>query len=113
MNKKKGYKLVSIMGSYAAEKEGKHDGLPVAEVEGDRDEDDMAVFGKRQQLKVRFSRVAMKVGALISNDKRNFGFFSMVGLTCTLMATWEGLFSYVFVFRDPRHIEDWDDLRIL
>ena len=42
------------MDSYAAEKEGMHNGLPVAEVEGDRDEDDMAVFGKRQQLKVRF-----------------------------------------------------------
>ena len=47
---------MNVMGSYAAEKEGMHDGLPVAEVEGDRDEDDMAVFGKRQQLKVRFRR---------------------------------------------------------
>ena len=42
------------MGSYVVDKEGMHDGLPVAEVEGDRDEDYMAVFGKRQQLRVRF-----------------------------------------------------------
>ena len=47
---------MNVMGSYAVEKEGMHDGLPVAEVEGDRDEDDMAVFGKRQQLKVHFRR---------------------------------------------------------
>ena len=44
------------MGSYAVEKEGMHDGLPMAEAEADRDEDDMAVFGKRQQLKVRLRR---------------------------------------------------------
>lgn len=44
------------MGSYAVDKEGMNDGLPMAEVEGDRDEDDMAVFGKRQQLKVLFRR---------------------------------------------------------
>ena len=44
------------MGSYAVDKEGMNDGLPMAEVEGDRDEDDMAVFGKRQQLKVHFRR---------------------------------------------------------
>ena len=42
---------VDIMSSYAA-KEGLQDGLPTAEVSGDRDEYDLAVFGKRQQLKV-------------------------------------------------------------
>ena len=52
----KGHKTAHVMGSYTAEKDGMHDGLPVAEVEGHRDEDDMAVFGKRQQLKVRFRR---------------------------------------------------------
>ena len=30
----------------------------------------------------------------------------MVGLTCTLMATWEGLFSYVLFLETLRHIED-------
>ena len=42
---------MDIMGPYAA-KEGLQDGLPTAEVNGDRDEYDLAVFGKRQQLKV-------------------------------------------------------------
>ena len=37
----------------------------------------------------------------------------MVGLTCTLMATWEGLFSYVFFFENPHYIEDRHDLRSL
>jgi len=44
-----------------------------------RDEVEMAHLGKRQQL------------------KRNFGFMSMLGFSCTLMITWEGLFS-VFVY---------------
>ena len=56
---------MDVVGSYAA-KEGLQDGVPVAEVEGDRDEDDMAVFGKRQQLKVR-SPSLWPWGALISN----------------------------------------------
>lgn len=45
----------------------------------DRDDREMAYMGKKQQL------------------KRNFGFMSMLGFSCTLMITWEGLFS-VFVF---------------
>ena len=44
-----------------------------------RDDREMAYMGKKQQL------------------KRNFGFMSMLGFSCTLMITWEGLFS-VFVF---------------
>lgn len=58
---------MDVAGSYAA-KEGLQDGVPVAEVEGDRDEDDMAVFGKRQQLKVRSPSLWPWGGALISND---------------------------------------------
>lgn len=42
------------MGSYAV-KEGLHSELPVVEAEGYRDEDDLAAFGKRPQLKVRSS----------------------------------------------------------
>ena len=41
----------------------------------DRDGREMADLGKKQQL------------------KRNFGFMSMLGFSCTLMITWEGLFS--------------------
>ncbi|KAI9757776.1 MAG: hypothetical protein M4579_003312 [Chaenotheca gracillima] len=63
------------MGSVSRDVNGTFaDGIPPAESK-DRDENDLAAFGKRQQL------------------KRKFGFVSMVGLTCTLMATWEGLFS--------------------
>ena len=43
---------MDVMGSYAA-KEGLDNGLPVAEAEDHQDEDDLAVFGKRPQLKVR------------------------------------------------------------
>ena len=50
--KPKGHSTMYVMGSYAA-KEGLHDGLPTAEGEGYRDEDDLAEFGKRPQLKVR------------------------------------------------------------
>lgn len=44
-----------------------------------RDEMEMAHLGKKQQL------------------RRNFGFMTMLGFSCTLMITWEGLFS-VFVY---------------
>ncbi|KAF7853661.1 hypothetical protein EAF04_010652 [Stromatinia cepivora] len=40
-----------------------------------RDETEMAIFGKKQQL------------------KRKFGFVSILGLTCTLMITWEGILT--------------------
>ncbi|MCJ1465810.1 hypothetical protein MMC07_004429 [Pseudocyphellaria aurata] len=45
------------------------------EVEGflSRDEHEMALLGKKQQL------------------RRNFGFVSIIGFSCTLMITWEGL----------------------
>ena len=44
-----------------------------------RDDKEMAYLGKKQQL------------------KRNFGFMSIVGFSCTLMITWEGMFS-VFIY---------------
>jgi choline transport protein len=44
-----------------------------------RDDREMAYLGKRQQL------------------KRNFGLMSMVGFSCTLMITWEGMLC-VFVY---------------
>ena len=41
------------MGLYGT-KEGLREGLPIAEARGgDQDEDDLALFGKRPQLKVR------------------------------------------------------------
>jgi choline transport protein len=44
-----------------------------------RDDKEMAYLGKKQQL------------------KRNFGFMSMVGFSCTLMITWEGMLC-VFIY---------------
>ncbi|KAK5198858.1 hypothetical protein LTR99_007798 [Exophiala xenobiotica] len=49
------------------------------EKSADRDEQEMARLGKRQEL------------------RRNFGFMSMLGFSCTLMITWEGLLT-VFVY---------------
>ncbi|KAL9137903.1 MAG: hypothetical protein Q9175_000897 [Cornicularia normoerica] len=46
----KDHKTMDITGPYAA-KEGLQDGLPAAELNGDRDEDGLAVFGKRALLK--------------------------------------------------------------
>ncbi|KAL9000336.1 MAG: hypothetical protein Q9169_001053 [Polycauliona sp. 2 TL-2023] len=43
----------------------------------DRDRDELARLGKRQVL------------------KRNFGFMSMLGFSCTIMVTWEGMLVYV------------------
>ncbi|KAH8808489.1 amino acid/polyamine transporter I [Xylogone sp. PMI_703] len=44
-----------------------------------RDEAEMAYYGKRQQL------------------KRNFGFLSIAGFVCSLLSTWEGMFA-VFLY---------------
>ena len=44
-----------------------------------RDDKEMAYIGKKQEL------------------KRNFGLMSMVGFSCTLMITWEGMLC-VFVY---------------
>ncbi|KAI4170852.1 MAG: hypothetical protein LQ348_007033 [Seirophora lacunosa] len=45
----------------------------------DRDRDDLARLGKKQVL------------------KRNFGFMSMLGFSCTIMVTWEGMLVYVTI----------------
>lgn len=34
---------------------------------------------------------------MLINAQRNFGFMSMLGFSCTIMITWEGLFT-VFVY---------------
>ncbi|MCJ1318976.1 hypothetical protein MMC15_004308 [Xylographa vitiligo] len=48
---------------------------PAAEVVQSQDEAVLAYYGKRQQL------------------RRNFGLLSVVGLTCTILITWEGILS--------------------
>ena len=63
-----GHETMNVRRSYAV-KEGLHDGLPAAEAEGHRDEDDLAVFGKRQQLKVCSS--SPRPSVLKPNDSEN------------------------------------------
>ena len=56
-------------------------GIPKAFIT--RDDKEMAYMGKKQQL------------------KRNFGLMSMLGFSCTLMITWEGLFgAFVYGLQD-------------
>ena len=60
------------------------------------EEKELAIFGKRQQLRVRFlPGIICRLGLGLTRHaiQRNFGFASIAGLTCTLMGTWEGLFS--------------------
>ena len=67
--------------------------LPHSEQTGNQDDIDLATFGKRQQLKVYTPSVIFNTTPLISFCSETSAFISMIGLTCTLMATWEGLFS--------------------
>jgi amino acid transporter len=56
-----------------------NDGQPISESKGNRDDAEMAYYGKRQQL------------------KRRFGFLSIAGFVCSLLSTWEGMFA-VFLY---------------
>lgn len=66
-----------------------------------RDEVELAHFGKRQQLKVsnspdqQSSSSTTPFADLFFFCQRTFGLVSMTGLTCTLMVTWEGILMSV------------------
>lgn len=66
-----------------------------------RDEMELAHFGKRQQLKVSHSTDHQSPSStapfadLSFFCQRTFGLVSMTGLTCTLMVTWEGILMSV------------------
>jgi amino acid permease len=76
---------MKVAGTTAVSKDCSLDGNPPANASPreksfiTRDDKEMAYLGKKQQL------------------KRNFGFMSMVGFSCTLMITWEGMLC-VFVY---------------
>ena len=59
-----------------------------------QDEIDIARFGKKQQLRVRHSTwlsfPLLLLELINAKLQRGFGLVSVVGLTCTLMITWEG-----------------------
>lgn len=67
---------------------------PHSENDYRQDELEIARFGKKQQLRVCLfiSRLfPLSLLELINVDpQRAFGLVSIVGLTCTLMITWEG-----------------------
>ena len=69
---------------------------PKVEVDSfmDRDEREMAILGKKQQLKVgrRILEKCSRWYPVLTGRQRNFGFMSILGFSCTLMVTWEGMF---------------------
>lgn len=71
------------------------------EIEGqssyDHDRDDLARLGKRQVLKVRNGQFLSAQSGRLTDGQRNFGFMSMLGFSCTIMVTWEGLLVYAAI----------------
>ena len=67
---------------------------PNSENKYTQDEIEIARFGKKQQLRVRLLTCLSFPLSLLElitlHPKRTFGLVSIVGLTCTLMITWEG-----------------------
>ena len=57
----------------------------------DRDRDGLARLGKKQVLKVLLTRARIRAISKIDPSQRNFAFMSMVGFSCTMMQTWEGI----------------------
>ena len=59
----------------------------------DKDQVELARTGKKQILKVRIGPMtfARSTSSMLIERQRNFGFMSMLGFSCTLMATWEGV----------------------
>lgn len=70
---------------------------PSSEFKPSQDEAILAYFGKRQQLKVSSPIVVLFTASTDtpSSLKRNLGLLSIVGLTCTILITWEGLLTLV------------------
>ena len=58
----------------------------------DRDEADLARLGKKPVLKVSswpvFSELMLKLMLFM---QRRFGFMSLLGFSCTILITWEGM----------------------
>ena len=55
------------------------------------DEAELAALGKKQQLRVCGS-LCMRFSVL-TMQQRNFSFAGILGFSCILMATWEGLLT--------------------
>ena len=57
----------------------------------DRDRDGLARLGKKQVLKVLQKSLRIRTLSNIDPLQRNFAFMSMLGFSCTMMQTWEGI----------------------
>lgn len=64
--------------------------LEVQQTSEDRDRDELLRLGKKPVLRVGFSRSPSAFDRTLTFRKRNFGFFAILGLTCTVLLTWEG-----------------------
>jgi choline transport protein len=70
----------------------------ISDICSDDDARELANLGKKPVLRVCIT--SLLLGSLEAFDlqlQRNFSLIAILGLSCTLMVTWEGLFS-VFVF---------------
>jgi choline transport protein len=54
-----------------------------------RDEREMKFYGKKSQLKVRIPNDPAPECVETDEEQRRFGFLSIVGFSCSLLATWE------------------------
>ena len=70
--------------------EGKS-GTVVEEAYSNHDEAELAALGKKQQLRV-WQSLRMRCSVL-TTQQRNFSFAGILGFSCILMATWEGLLT--------------------
>lgn len=70
----RGHNTIKAMGPYVA-KEGLHDDLLVTGANGDWDEDDLAVFGERPQLRVSVLSPSRWILALMSHNSENSASF--------------------------------------
>lgn len=67
-----------------------HAGKPISI--SSRDDEDMLRLRKKPVLKVSTSKIQMTAA---NDSQRNFGFMSILGFSCTVLITWEGILVYV------------------
>ncbi len=53
------------------------------------DDNDMARLGKTPVLKALITSI--RLSSALTSLQRNFGFMSILGFSCTVLVTWEGL----------------------
>ena len=77
--------------------ETQEDFYNTSETISDADERELAALGKKSVLRVRLITFFLQLSRLLTPYQRNFSPIAILGLSCSLVITWEGLFS-VFIF---------------